>query len=69
MLCDVMNSVFMCVMGELMLLLFIVTHELRRPHRVLPSPGAGGLQGSKRDCDWGWKIGGIKTELCIESKM
>lgn len=30
-----MNSVFVCVMGELMLLLFIATHELRRPQRVL----------------------------------
>lgn len=55
--CDVMNSVFMCVMGELMLLLFIVTHELRRPHRALPSPGAGGLQGPKEIVTWGGKKG------------
>lgn len=66
--CDVMNSVFMCVMGELMLLLFIVTHELRRPHRVLPSPGAGGLQGSEEIVTWGGKWG-KKTEPCVESKM
>lgn len=66
--CDVMNSVFMCVMGELMLLLFIVTHELRRPHRVLPSLGAGGLKGSKEIVTW-VENGENKTEPCVKSEM
>lgn len=37
-----MNSVFTCVMGELMLLLFIVTHKFRTPQSVpLRSRGRG----------------------------
>lgn len=51
-----------------MLLLFIVTHELRRPHRVLPSLGAGGLKGSKEIVTW-VENGENKTEPCVKSEM
>lgn len=40
-----MNSAFTCVMGELMLLLFIVTHEFKRPQRVPLCSRCWGTQG------------------------
>lgn len=43
-----MNSAFTCVMGELMLLLFIVTHEFWRPQRVPLCSRGWGTQAKKR---------------------